>query len=177
MIKKAIAFANVAHSKHTRKDTDIPYILHPLEAGILVSQMKYDENLICGAILHDTAEDAKVSYESIKEIFNERVMELVKVQSEDKSKTWEERKMQTVENLKKEEDEDIKIVSLGDKLSNMRAIYRDYKLIGDDLWKRFNVSEKDKQGWYYKGLVEGLASLNKYTEYQEFKKLVFEIFG
>ena len=75
MINKAISFACLAHSKQKRKGTDIPYILHPLEAGIIVSQIKYDEDLICAAILHDTAEDAKVGYETIAEIFYAKLWE------------------------------------------------------------------------------------------------------
>lgn len=177
MINKAISFASLAHSNQKRKGSDTPYVLHPLEAGIIVSQIKYDEDLICAAILHDTVEDSKVGYEALKIIFNERITELVKAQSEDKSKSWQERKQHTIDYLNSVEDEDIKIVALGDKLSNMRAIHRDYIKLGEKLWERFNVKEKSKHGWYYMSLVNSLRSLNKYMEYQEFKELVLKVFG
>ena len=176
MLTKAIVLATTAHSKQTRKGTEIPYILHPLEAGIIVSKMKYKEDLICAAILHDIVEEVQISIEAIKEMFNGRVAELVRVQSEDKSKTWEERKQHTVEYLKSEIDEDIKIVCLGDKLSNMRAIYQDHLKIGDKLWERFNVKDKAKQGQYYIGLAESLNSLNRFKEYQEFNELITTVF-
>ena len=124
MISKAISLANIAHAGQKRKGTNIPYILHPLEAGIIVSQMKYDEDLICAAILHDVVEETYLSYESIEEMFNGRVSSLVKAQSEDKTKSWHERKAHTVEFLKSTADKDIKIVALGDKLSNIRALHR-----------------------------------------------------
>lgn len=177
MISKAIAFANIVHGNQKRKGTDIAYILHPLEAGIIVSQMKFETNLICAAILHDTVEDAVISYKTIEELFNERVSFLVKAQSEDKTKSWKERKLHTIESLKSIEDEDIKIVCLGDKLSNIRALYKDNLDVGDELWKRFNVTDKNEQGWYYNGLVDGLSSICKYKEYEEFKGLVFKVFG
>lgn len=177
MINKAISFASLAHSNQKRKGSDTPYVLHPLEAGIIVSQIKYDEDLICAAILHDTVEDAKVGYEALKIIFNERITELVKAQSEDKSKSWQERKLHTIDCLNSVEDEDIKIVAIGDKLSNMRAIHRDYIKLGEKLWERFNVKEKSKHGWYYMSLVNSLRSLDKYMEYQEFKELVLKVFG
>lgn len=177
MINKAISFASLAHSNQKRKGSDTPYILHPLEAGIIVSQIKYDEDLICAAILHDTVEDAKVGYEALKIIFNERITELVKAQSEDKSKSWQERKQHTIDYLNSIEDEDIKIVALGDKLSNMRAIHKDYIKLGEKLWERFNVKEKSKHGWYYMSLVNSLKSLDKYMEYQELKELVLKVFG
>lgn len=177
MINKAISFASLAHSNQKRKGSNTPYVLHPLEAGIIVSQIKYDEDLICAAILHDTVEDAKVGYEALKIIFNERITELVKAQSEDKLKSWQERKQHTIDYLNSVEDEDIKIVALGDKLSNMRAINRDYIKLGEKLWERFNVKEKSKHGWYYMSLVNSLRSLDKYMEYQEFKELVLKVFG
>jgi GTP diphosphokinase / guanosine-3',5'-bis(diphosphate) 3'-diphosphatase len=177
MISKAIMFANLAYSNQKRKGTEIPYIMHPLEAGVIVSQMKFDENLISAAILHDTAEDAHVGYETLKSMFNERIADLVKSQSEDKSKTWKERKQHTIEYLKSLEDEDIKIVSLADKLSNIRSLHRDYLVEKENLWKRFNVKEKNEHGWYYRGLVESLNDLSNYKEYKEFKELVFTVFG
>ena len=177
MINKAIAFGNLVHENQTRKGTDIPYILHPLEAGIIVSQIKYDKDLICAAILHDTVEDANVTYCTIEKMFNQRVSDLVRSQSEDKTKSWKERKQHTIEYLNSEADDDIKIVCLGDKLSNIRSLYRDYNILKEELWQRFNVKEKEKHGWYYKGLLKGLESLSEYRKYQEFNNLVFNVFG
>lgn len=177
MINKAIAFANIVHEKGKRKGTNIPYILHPMEVAITVSSMKYNEDLICAAILHDTIEDVYVSYETIKDMFNERVADIVKAESEDKSKSWKERKKHTIDYLREEKDEDIKIVALADKLSNIKSMYRDEKVLGDKLWERFNEKDKSEQGWYYKGMVDSLSSLEKYDEYKEFKQLVYKVFG
>ena len=185
MISKAIQFATLAHQNQFRKvtdDTNEPkkaYILHPLEAGIIVSQIVYDEEMICAAILHDTVEDAKVSYESIGKMFSPRVMILVESQSEDKSKTWQERKDHMVEYLKQNTTaRDIKIITLGDKLSNIRAIKRDLNnpSVGVKVWDRFKVKSPELQGNYYKGIVEGLSELGDIPQYKEFVNLVFEIF-
>ncbi len=177
MINEAIIFATNAHSNQTRKGSNTLYILHPLEAGIIVSQIKYDENLIAAAILHDTVEDTKVSIETIEEKFGKRVAELVEIESEDKSKTWKERKQHTIEHLKTEKDQDVKIVTLGDKLSNIRAMNRDYLRIGDELWERFNEKNKNEHKWYYEGMVEALKSLSQYEAYHEFKELVSIVFN
>lgn len=177
MINEAIIFATNAHKNQVRKGNGTPYILHPLEAGIIVSQMKYDEELIAAAFLHDIVEDTGVSIETIEEKFGKRVAELVKVESEDKSKSWKERKQHTIEHLKNEKDQDVKIVTLGDKLSNIRAMYRDDLKIGEKLWERFNVKDKNMHKWYYTGLVEALDSLSEYDAYKEFKELVSRVFG
>jgi len=168
--------ATVAHENQKRKGTDIPYILHLMEAAVIVSQIKYDPDLICAALLHDAAEDSAMSYESISAMFNKRIAGLVSSQSENKNKSWKERKQHTIDKLRKIEDDDIKIVCLADKLSNMRAISRDYHNLGDGLWERFNA-DKNEQGWYYSELCDSLVSLKAYPAYQEFEALVKEIFG
>ena len=176
MINKAIKYATDAHEGQHRKGSNKPYILHPLEAGIIVSQIRNDEDLICAAILHDVIEDTDKTYEMVREDFNERIADLVFAESEDKSRSWKERKGYTLESLAKEKSEDIGIVTLGDKLSNMRAIDRDFENIGDELWKRFNVKDKNQHKWYYSGLVDSLSYLSEYNEYQEFKNLVYKVF-
>ena len=169
--------ATTCHAEEKRKGTDIPYILHPLETGIIVANMKYDENLICAAILHDVVENAKISLATITYMFNPRVTELVESQSEDKSKTWGERKNHTVHYLMNETDEDIKIVALGDKLSNMRSLYRDYLESGDQVWARFNEKDKARQGEYYLGLTKALSALERFPEYREYCQLAGIVFS
>ena len=176
MINKAIMFATISHGNQFRKGTTIPYILHPLEAGIIVSQMKYDENLICAAILHDITEDVHVSYETIEKMFGKRIAGLVQSQSEDKTKSWIDRKKHTIDSLKNGRDEDLKIVCLGDKLSNMRSLYNNYEIEKEHLWQRFNVKDKNLHGSYYKGLAESLSTLSEYKEYQEYCELVSKVF-
>ena len=177
MINKAIMFATLAHEKQKRKGTDIPYIFHPMEAAIIVSQIKYDSDLICSALLHDVAEDLYINHESISTMFNKRVADLVFFQSENKNKNWKDRKQHTIGELMKLKDDDIKIVCLADKLSNIRAIKRDFNTLGDKLWSRFNMTDKKEQGWYYKGLRDSLVSLAQYTAYQEFNEIVNEVFA
>jgi myo-inositol-1(or 4)-monophosphatase len=177
MIEKAITFATVAHHRQKRKGSNIPYIFHPLEAGNIVAEMSSDENLIVAAILHDTIEDTGITYSAIYNIFGERIANLVKSQSEDKSKTWKERKTHTIEFLQNCSDQEIKIVTLADKLSNVRALQRDYSTIGEKLWERFNVKDKEMHEWYYNGLVSSLESLKGFRSYKEFKNLVINVFG
>jgi len=77
--------------------------------------------------------------------------------SENKSKTWYARKLKTIRDLP-DEDMRSKLLTLGDKLSNIRSMYRDYRQVGDELWRRFNAP-KHMQAWYYSGIVDGLSEL------------------
>ena len=71
---------------------------------------------------------------------------------------------------------DEKIVALGDKLSNMRAIARDYNSEGEVFWDRFRVKEKSVHGWRYHALLDAFAELSDTYAYQEFDFLVNRIF-
>ncbi len=148
-----------------------------MEAGVIAAQMTDDVDVICAAILHDVMEDAGVTVAELTEAFNEKVAHLVEHETEDKSKGWLERKSATLESLKDEEDQDVLLMMLSDKLSNIRAIHRDFVNMGDNLWERFNVKDKEMQGWYYKGLAEGMGKLENYPEYLEFCELVKKVFG
>ena len=81
---------------------------------------------------------------------------MVAQESEDKSKTWMERKRATIEHLRTAPRE-VQMIGLADKLSNMRDIDRDYPAEGENLWNRFRMKDKETIGWYYKGIRDVLA--------------------
>ena len=173
VIQKAMAFATQAHKGQFRKGTTRPFIVHPLEVGKIVATMTDDEEIISAAILHDTIEDCEgVTREEIRREFSERVANLVDQESEDKSKTWMERKGATIEHLKKAPKE-VQMIGLADKLSNMRDIDRDYPECGEELWNRFRMKDKKMIGWYYKGVLVSLKdSLEGVPAFEEYCKLV-----
>ena len=178
MIDKAITFATQAHEGQMRKGTTRPFILHPIEVGTIVSSMTDDCEVISAAILHDTIEDCEgVTEEIIREEFSVRVAQLVAEESEDKSKTWMERKSATIAHLKVAPRE-IQMIGLADKLSNMRDIDRDYPECGEELWNRFRMKDKNVIGWYYKSIRESLEDAMEGTAaYREYCDLVEKNFG
>lgn len=175
MIRKAAAFAEQAHRGAVRKGTVIPYITHPLEAAVIVASVTEDPELIAAALLHDVIEDAGVSRRQLEEEFGKRVADLVAAETEDKTKSWKERKGATLEHLKTASWEE-KLVVLGDKLSNIRCTARDYFLLGEQIWERFNEKRKEQHGWYYLGVAERLQELGDLPAYQEYVKLCRMIF-
>jgi hypothetical protein len=59
----------------------------------------------------------------------------------------------------------------------MRAIARDYKVRGDELWSIFHVTDKASHEWHYRGLAQSLAELGNTFAYQEFVRLIDEVFS
>ena len=183
LVSEAIAFAVKAHDGMRRKKSDAPYILHPLEAAVIVGTMTDDQNVIAAAVLHDVVEDAGIALEEIEEKFGKRVWELVASETEDKradlppSDTWRIRKEESLEVLKKTEDVGVLMVWLGDKLANMRSIYRDWKVEGDAMWQRFNQKNASEQAWYYCSIVTLTERLSKTSAWLEYKTLTELVFG
>ena len=177
MVQKAIDFATKVHEGQYRKGTDRPYIVHPMEVGEIVSTMTQDEEIISAAILHDTIEDCEgVDANVLKEMFSARVAGIVSQESEDKSKTWMERKSATIEHIRTAPKE-VQMVGLADKLSNMRDIDRDYPVYGEELWNRFRMKDKGIIGWYYIGIRDALKeSFEGVEAYEEYTRLVNKIF-
>jgi len=65
---------------------------------------------------------------------------------------------------------------MGDKLSNMRAIARDYAQKGDALWKIFHTKDPREHEWHYRGLAASLKELEGTFAYQEFLELIDRVF-
>ena len=182
LVSEAIAFAVKAHDGMRRKKSDAPYILHPMEAAIIVGTMTDDQNLIAAAVLHDVVEDAGITIEEMEEKFGQRVRQLVESETENKradlppSQTWRIRKEESLAVLKHTDDIAVLMVWLGDKLANMRAIYRDFKDEGVAMWQRFNQKDVNEQAWYYRTiakLTEELSDTSAWIEYKTLTELVF----
>lgn len=175
LFDKAAHFAISAHANTERRAKGFPYIIHPMEAAAIVATMTTDPELLAAAILHDTLEDTEVTFEELRSQFGNRVAYLVLAESNNgilRQTTWRESKSRAVERLANASHEG-KIVAMGDKLSNLRAIASDYQLIGDQLWSRFHAPEGKKDvEWYYRALFDALNDLKGTLPYQEFERLI-----
>ena len=183
LVSDAISFAVKAHDGMRRKKSEVPYILHPMEAAVIVSTMTADQSLIAAAALHDVVEDAGITIEEIEEKFGKRVKELVESETENKradlpsSDTWRIRKEESLAVLKNAEDIGVLMVWLGDKLANMRSIYRDWKIEGDAMWQKFNQKDVNAQAWYYSTIVKLTERLSDTSAWLEYKTLTELVFG
>lgn len=177
-LDKAVTFATERHSGQVRKGTTLPYIVHPIEVMQILYRMGADENVMIAGVLHDTIEDTGTTKEEILELFGEDVANLVAGHSEDKGKTWKQRKTAAIKHLTAS-DKRFKMLVLADKLSNIRAIAADYTAIGDKLWERFNAPP-EKQAWYYSKLDDALMDLANYKDtadaYWEYNAHFKEVF-
>ena len=187
LLDRAIVFAIRAHAGTERRGKGFPYIVHPMEAVEIVATMTSDQELLAAAALHDAVEDTDVTVEQLREAFGDRVAELVHAESDqldgqvftgaaNEAETWHQRKQAAIDRLAMA-SHDAKIVAMGDKLSNMRAIWRDYQMKGDELWQIFHVKDKASHEWHYRGLAASLKELEDTFAYREFVRLIDEVFA
>ncbi|MBR4756142.1 MAG: bifunctional (p)ppGpp synthetase/guanosine-3',5'-bis(diphosphate) 3'-pyrophosphohydrolase, partial [Bacteroidales bacterium] len=165
LLDRAILFAVKAHSGTERRGKGFPYIVHPMEAMEIVATMTSDQELLAAAALHDTVEDTDVTIDQLREEFGERIASIVASESDtfeegvSEEDSWHARKQAAIDRLAKA-SLDAKMVALGDKLSNMRAIARDYARKGDELWNIFHAKDPKDHEWHYRGLADSLRELS-----------------
>ena len=182
LLDRAIRFAVTAHAGTERRGKGFPYIVHPMEAVAIVSTMTPDQELLAAAALHDTVEDTNVNVELLRAEFGERVAKLVEEESDvfveglSEEESWHGRKQAAIDRLSRA-SRDAKMVALGDKLSNMRAIARDYAEQGDAFWTLFHVSDRREHEWHYRGLAAALSELEDTFAYREFIQLIEQVFA
>ena len=71
----------------------------------------------------------------------------------------------------------VKILWLGDKLSNMRSFYRTYKEIGNDFLNPLNQKDKKMHAWYYRAIAKNVKELKNTAAYAEYVQLVEYVFA
>ena len=181
LLDRAIVFAVRAHAGTERRGKGFPYIVHPMEAVEIVATMTRDQELLAAAALHDTVEDTDTTVEQIREEFGDRIASLVASESDtmpegmSEEDSWHARKQAAIDRLA-HASHDAKIVALGDKLSNMRAIARDYAQQGDRLWDLFHAKAPKDHEWHYRGLADALSELRDTFAYKEFEDLINQVF-
>jgi (p)ppGpp synthase/HD superfamily hydrolase len=147
----ALRFADEAHSGQFRKGSRVPYLIHPLSVARILLDHGCSDELAVAGLLHDTVEDTEVTVEEIRTVFGPAVARLVEFATEpDHVWTWERRKEHTLEILSSGDPQGL-LLSIADKLDNIRSIRQDLELFGEGAWDRFK-RPRAKQRWYYESL-------------------------
>ncbi len=182
LLDRAVIFAVKAHAGTERRGKGFPYIVHPMEAMEIVATITPDQELLAAAALHDVVEDTEISADEIRREFGDRIANLVVAESDvfeegvSEEDSWHARKQAAIDRLARA-SHDAKIVAMGDKLSNMRAIARDYAVKGDELWKIFHAKDPKDHEWHYRGLADSLSDLKDTFAYKEFVSLIDQVFS
>ena len=182
LLSEAMTFAIAAHGETLRKGDGTPAILHAMEAAAIAATLTGDKEVLAAAVLHDTVEDAGADLEDIRARFGNRVAALVGAETEDKmrhlpaAQSWRGRKEAAVARLKAAEDPGVAMVTLGDKLSNMRSLLRSKEEKGAAMWDAFHQKDPQQHHWYYREIAGALSALAHTAAWREYDWLIRKVF-
>jgi (p)ppGpp synthase/HD superfamily hydrolase len=180
----ALLYAHHIHRTQRRKGTAIPYVAHVIAVASIVLEYGGDETQAVAALLHDTLEDAPPAIgaaavrDYIREQFGDDVLAIVEHCTDtdvQPKPPWRRRKARYLEALQEAPQEAL-IVSAADKLHNLRALLRDFRAIGDDLWARFNP-EAGRVGTlgYHRALVDTFTKRLRSPIVEELERVLAEL--
>ena len=143
-LQRAFRYAAEKHAGQTRKQTAVPYLSHLMAVASLVLEAGGDEDMAIAALLHDVVEDCggMPRLREIRKQFGPRVAKIVEGCTDsfvEPKREWAQRKKDYLRELKHADIE--------------TRLLADYRLHGEDVWKRFS-GKKEGTLWYYRALSD-----------------------
>ena len=127
IIERAFKFAKEAH-KGIRRRSGEPYILHPIAvARIVCREMGLGSTSICSALLHDVVEDTEYTVEDIRDMFGDKIAQIVDGLTKISGGIFGEQASAQAENFRKllltmSDDIRVILIKIADRLHNMRTL-------------------------------------------------------
>ncbi|MGQ9729025.1 MAG: RelA/SpoT family protein [Candidatus Fervidibacter sp.] len=126
LIEHAYRFADWAHSGQTRLSGE-PYITHPFNVALIVTDLGLDDKSIAAALIHDVVEDTEVELPTIAQEFGDEVARLVEGVTKLRRLQFHTLRQEQVENLRKvlvamAQDVRVILIKLADRLHNLRTL-------------------------------------------------------
>src|SRR5262249_1415049 len=125
----------------------------PLHVGILLARHGFDDAVTAAGILHDVVEDSRVPVSEIAARFGADVAAIVSEVSEDKARTWEERKQHTIDAIATMSD-GARAVTVADKVHNLGDLARLLGERGHEVWSLFRRGRGPTLDYYARVLEQ-----------------------
>src|ERR1700752_4531893 len=126
LLIQGFGFAARAHEGQQRQSGE-PFIMHPVGVAIICARLRFDEQKIAAALLHDVVEDTGTSLETIRTEFGDEIAALVDGVTKLTRVQFQSREQAEAENYRKmvvamAEDVRVILIKLADRLHNLRTI-------------------------------------------------------
>jgi len=148
-IEQALRAATILHKDQVRKGSvPMPYVSHLFAVAMIAVDYTKDEDVLIGALLHDTLEDTDYTSAELETDFGGKVREIVEALTEPKNTpekplTWKQIKEHYAKGLRKAPQESL-IICAADKIHNMRAMVEEYYDDHPRFMKEFTGSLEDR---------------------------------
>lgn len=176
--EQALQYAALVHAHQERKGSGVPYIAHLLGVASIALEHGANEEEAIGALLHDAGEDAggEGRIADLRSRFGDAVADIVQGCTDAvviPKPPWRKRKEDYIAHVPTASSS-IRLVSASDKLHNARAILRDLRRIGDEVWLLFKGG-KEGTLWYYRSLITAFRQAGESELVDELDRVVTEI--
>ena len=160
---EALCWAHQFHAEQLRKSSGVPYVSHVLAVASLVIENGASEDEAIAALLHDAAEDCggRQTLERIRDHFGSPVADIVLGCSdtiESPKPPWRQRKESHLIQLATAQPS-IQLVSIADKLHNLRTTLHEYAVHGEQFWSHFHGGREGTL-WYFGEIVRMFLGSN-----------------
>jgi (p)ppGpp synthase/HD superfamily hydrolase len=174
----ALVYAANLHASQQRKVSGEPYLAHLLGTAATVLDYGGDEEEAIAALLHDAVEDqgGPAARAEILQRFGERVAEIVDGCTDTDAfpkPPWRRRKEAFLERLRAASPS-VRLVVAADKLNNLRALTREYRRGGEDLWRHFQGGREGTL-WYHRSVAEILQTGSHLLLVEELRQTIGEL--
>jgi (p)ppGpp synthase/HD superfamily hydrolase len=174
----ALTYATQLHATQVRKGSGVPYIAHLLGAASIALEYGANEDEAIAALLHDAIEDqgGAATREEIRRRFGDNVTAIVDGCTDADTipkPPWRQRKEAYIAHITTASPS-VLLVSAADKLYNAQSILKDYRVLGESLWERFQGG-KTGTLWYYLSLVDAFKKTGTTAIVEELERVVTQI--
>jgi (p)ppGpp synthase/HD superfamily hydrolase len=174
----ALSYATQLHATQVRKGCGVPYIAHLLGAASIALEYGANEDEAIAALLHDAIEDqgGAATREEIRRRFGDNVAAIVDgcTDADTTPKPpWRQRKEAYIAHITTASSS-VLLVSAADKLYNAQSILKDYRVLGESLWERFQGG-KTGTLWYYRAIVDAFKKTGTAAIFEELERVVTQI--
>ena len=170
LTERALRIALECHAAQIRKIDKSPYIVHPVMVAITLSRHGFSEEVVAAGLVHDVVEDTPLTRDDIARGLGEPVAALVDIVTEDKTISWEDRKLKYIEAVRSGPD-GAKAISAADKIHNAESLICGHAQSGPDIWKSFSRG-RDEQIGFQKDMLSMLQSSWSHPLVEEFAAVV-----
>lgn len=142
LVRGALSVARQAHAGQTRETGggEMPFIEHPLDVAGRMAAHGHPDPVLAAALLHDVAEHAELSPDSLRDRFGEEVADLVAALTEDPGiESYEERKEEHRGKVAAA-GADARAIFTADKTANVAVLREAYSAVGEDVDEALPVS-------------------------------------
>ncbi len=173
LVDLATKIAIRAHWDQKRKSDGSPYIAHPFAVALMLRKHGFRDEVVAAGVLHDVLEDTAVPKAELEAAVGPEVVAMVVALSEDKSKSWEERKREYIAQVVASSDE-VKAISTADKLSNLSDTLAQCRENPEEFWKKFTRGLPE-QRWYYRTFINDIGHTWQHPLMHELRAMVVEL--